>query len=71
MIRSPVSDLTITFSSCQVPDVKADTDSYMSGYQNTLTFTAANYSIAQRVWVTAVHDKIDNTPNRRSCSTCI
>ena len=65
--RSPVSDWTVIFAAYPMEGwVKVDTDSSMSGYQNTLTFTAANYSIAQRVTLTAVHDNIDNTPNRRS-----
>ena len=69
--RSPAGTVTVTFKAFAMEGsaagwVTVDTDSSMSGDQNTLTFTAANYGIAQPVTLTAVHDNIDNTPNRRS-----
>ena len=52
----PTADVTVTVSVPENTDVSVDTDSNEEGNQNTLTFTADNWSTEQTVTVSAAED---------------
>ncbi len=52
----PDEDVTVTVNGASPPVSNIDTDLDTANDQNTLTFTKANYSTAQYVYVTITHD---------------
>ena len=53
---APTGAVTVTITSADTAAVTVDTDTTTDGNQDTLTFTAANYSTAQTVTLAAVGD---------------
>uniref|UniRef100_UPI001E3268D5 beta strand repeat-containing protein n=1 Tax=Thioalkalivibrio sp. HK1 TaxID=1469245 RepID=UPI001E3268D5 len=56
LMQQTTADVTVTLIQPSNPDITVDTDTATAGNQNTLTFTAANWSAAQSVTVNAAED---------------
>ena len=56
LATAPSTSVTVTATVSGDSDITIDTDPTMSGNQNTLTFTASNYSTAQTVTVAAAEE---------------
>ncbi len=53
----PTASVRVTLTQPSNTDVKVDTDTGTSGYQNTLTFSTSNWNVSQRVSVSTQYDE--------------